>query len=368
MSKRIVFSNFNEGIDSHIRNDATTPRVWQFPDRSMTVAGTDEALLKGVSPANGLYPGQSLYQIPGLLNQDVPPIEIFHYGKFGNPVGTELDRTQLPKGIVALNLSMNIVNNWQWDNVQVRAEPYDTDFPMIAIENGGEGVLCHYTAPGEIPATAFHEITRFGGSVDGLSGYSPYTFHMPYNQFKATIFACYESTTTIDPATEEAWYKGSNNVNTRGGLNPLLWLIAEEAKGTDNEFILLESVDPSTSAFPAMYLAKSRGTYASPNEAASGDCIGRIGWKVYDTNSYEITSAIEVYAGATATNGVAPSIMRFKTSATNTAGLTTRIELTHDGKIGFFNVTPVIRQVVPTGSTADQIITALQNLGLFAQA
>lgn len=35
--------------------------------------------------------------------------------------------------------------------------------------------------------------------------------------------------------------------------------------------------------------------------------------------------------------------------------------------IGFFGVTPVIRQVVATGSTADQIITALQNLGLFSQ-
>lgn len=35
--------------------------------------------------------------------------------------------------------------------------------------------------------------------------------------------------------------------------------------------------------------------------------------------------------------------------------------------IGFFGVTPAIRQVVPTGSTADQIITALQNLGLFSQ-
>lgn len=328
----------------------------------------DTAILEGTSPANGLYPGGSLHQIPGLFNQDVPPIEIFHYGKYGNPTGTELDRTQLPKGFVAFGLSLNIVNNWQWDNVQGRAEPYDTDFPMITIENGGEGVLCHYTAPGGMPATHFHEITRFGGSVDGLSGFSPYTYHIPYNQFKACIFACYESTTTIDPATEEAWWGGSNNVNTRGGLNPLLWLIAEEAKGTDNEFILLESVDPSTSAFPAMYLAKSRGTYNSPQEAASGDCIGRIGWKVYDTNSYEITSAIEVYAAATATNGNAPSIMRFKTSPSNTGNLTTRLELTGDGKIGFFAVTPVVRQVVPTGSTADQIITALQNLGLFAQS
>lgn len=36
-------------------------------------------------------------------------------------------------------------------------------------------------------------------------------------------------------------------------------------------------------------------------------------------------------------------------------------------KMAFFGVAPVERQLVPMGSTADQIITALQNLGLFRQ-
>src|SRR5688572_24488251 len=98
MSKEIAFWNFAETVESGIRNNATAERTWLFADRDYTLAGTDEVLLKGTSPANGLYPGASLHQIPGLFNQDVPPIEFFHYGKFGNPVGTELDRTQLPKG------------------------------------------------------------------------------------------------------------------------------------------------------------------------------------------------------------------------------------------------------------------------------
>jgi hypothetical protein len=37
-------------------------------------------------------------------------------------------------------------------------------------------------------------------------------------------------------------------------------------------------------------------------------------------------------------------------------------------KHGFYNVAAVARQVVPTGSSADTIITALQNLGLFSQS
>lgn len=36
-------------------------------------------------------------------------------------------------------------------------------------------------------------------------------------------------------------------------------------------------------------------------------------------------------------------------------------------KIGFFGVAPAARQVVPTGSSTDDVITALQNLGLFSQ-
>lgn len=35
--------------------------------------------------------------------------------------------------------------------------------------------------------------------------------------------------------------------------------------------------------------------------------------------------------------------------------------------VGFFGVTPAARQVVPTGSSTDTVITALQNLGLFSQ-
>jgi hypothetical protein len=36
--------------------------------------------------------------------------------------------------------------------------------------------------------------------------------------------------------------------------------------------------------------------------------------------------------------------------------------------VGFFGVTPAARQLVPTGSDADDIITALQTLGLFRQS
>lgn len=37
-------------------------------------------------------------------------------------------------------------------------------------------------------------------------------------------------------------------------------------------------------------------------------------------------------------------------------------------KLGFWNATPVVQQVLPTGSTTDQVITLLQTLGLCRQS
>lgn len=290
-----------------------------------------QTLNQGVSPSNGLYPTGSLFQIPGLFNQDVPPIEFFHYGKLGSPVGTELDRTLLPKGIVAINLSMNIVNNWQWDNVQGRAEPFDIDFPMVAIENGGEGVICHYTPPGGIPATSFHEITRFGGGVDGLSGVNPYTTYVPFSQFKTCIYACYSSSTTPPAGTDEAWWGGTGN--TLGGLlNPLLWLRSEETKGTDFEFAAFEQ-NSSNNSPSALYFKKSRGTNQTKTAISSGDSAGRIGWKAYDGDEYHITAFMDAVAAATATNNVAPLDIRFFTSPNTTANFVERLRITNNGSV-----------------------------------
>lgn len=291
-----------------------------------------QTLNKGVSPANGLYVGGSLPYLPGHFNQDVPPIEFFHYGKFGSPVGTELDRTQLPKGFVAFGASLSIVNNWQWDNGQTRAEPYDTDFPMITIENGGEGVLCHYTAPGGLPSTHFHEITRFGGGVDGLSGVDPYTTYVPFNQFKACIYACYSSSTTPPAGTDEAWWGGTGN--TLGGiLNPLLWLRSEETKGTDFEFAAFEQ-NSSNNSPSALYFKKSRGTNQTKTAISSGDVVGRVGWKGYDGDEYHITAFIDAVAAATATNNTVPLDIRFYTASASST--TEKFRITNDGVIKTF--------------------------------
>src|SRR5688572_21689240 len=117
-----------------------------------------QTLNKGLS--GGLYDTVQLHQIPGLLNEDSTPVEFLNLGSVGTHAGDNIDRVLLPKGFVAINWSQNFVLNWKWDEAEQRAEPFDVDFPMIGTEFGGEGFIVHYTAPGGIPATAFHEICR----------------------------------------------------------------------------------------------------------------------------------------------------------------------------------------------------------------
>lgn len=324
-------------------------------------------ILKGTSPANGLYPGQSLHFIPP-RTAGTPPVEFLNLGKLGSinyGVSPNQELINVPKGFVSLAWSQNWVNNWQWDAVNNRAKPYDVTRPMISTEIGGEAMIDHWIKPGD-NGSDFHEINRRGGGIDGLSGHDQYTSVVPFNQFKTCIYAGYSSSTVPGAATDEKWWGGSGNT-LNGRLNPLLWLHSEEAKGSDNMYSLLETTASSTSAWPAQYFAKSRGTYQTKTAVVADDIGGKIGWQYWDGDSYELTSVIQSVAKGTIANGNAGSSLQFLTSANNAAGLTKLLELMDGSQIGFFGVTPAVRQVVPTGSTADQIITGLQNLGLFSQ-
>lgn len=72
------------------------------------------------------------------------------------------------------------------------------------------------------------------------------------------------------------------------------------------------------------------------------------------------------------TGNATPGALVFQTSTAGSSSstlqtLSTKLKINGIG-IGFFNVNPVARQVVPTGSSTDAVITALQNLGLFSQS
>lgn len=315
-----------------VDNPLYTDNLKQGTDK--IVSNFAQTLNSIVSPSAGLYPAQSLHAIPP-MNSGTTAFEFLNYGKMA--AQTDTDRLALPKGLAIVNWSVNLVNNWVWDEAQQRSEPFDTDFPMIDLELGGEGVLCHYTAPGEVsPAVAFHEINRFGGSVDGLSGVSPYTVHVPFNQFKACIYAAYSATTTPDAGTELPWWGGSNNV-LESVLNPLLWLNTEETKGSGynvNELARFSTYDAS--AYPVINFEKSNGSYDTKTIVITNSSMGQIGSNVYDGAAFQRTAQINFVTRGTMSSGNVGQSIVFQTSATNTAGISTRMDITHDGLVKMY--------------------------------
>lgn len=297
---------------------------------------------KRSSGSDSLYPNQPLDSIP-VINAGTTPIQFLSYGKVTGTPSNSLNDALLtvPKGFVAINWSLNMVQNWTWDEVQQRAEPYDTSRPMLTLELGGEGILCHYTVPGGLPSTHFHEITRFGGGVDGMTGILPYTTFIPFAQFKTTIFAKYSSSTTPPSDSSEAWWGGSGN-SVNSVLNPLVWLHSEEQKGTsgsfnDNEYLRMEMNAAGSATFPAMYFYKSQGSYNSKTAAATNAITGTIACNIYDGSTYQRTARIAFSSGGTVSSGNAGQNIVFQTSNTNTAGISNRYRISQTGSLDYWS-------------------------------
>jgi hypothetical protein len=142
----------------------------------------------------------------------------------------------------------------------------------------------------------------------------------------ATLFARFNSSAYIPASTNNCW-------NDTTGANPLLWLSSAETKSTENEFARLETNSATAGAWPGMYFAKSRGTLLTKTTAADTDVLGFIGFKGYDGDEYEISAGIKVIIEGAVSNNVVPARMEFQTSATDSAGRTTRMSITNDGKI-----------------------------------
>lgn len=320
-------------------------------------SGIDVGIKAGDST---FFTGQKSFRLAPILTDGVgqADFEIINLGNWNpSPQGTE-SRNLVPSGLSRQIGNIIMFRNLKWNNTSKVFEQYNTaadSYGASVFEAGGEGANMVHHPPGTQPSS--HPVglgfsVRGGGSrgeeTDGVvTGY--------VNQSFAKIFMGFETSVS----GLKYWANGASD--------PMLWIQTKEAKGTDNEMIALEANASSATVYGAHYFRKSRGTMESKTAVVADDITGRIGWKAYDGNSYEITAVIEAVAKGTVSDGNVGQNIRIRTSSTTVSGLNTLIECAYDNKLAFFNQTPVARQVVPTGSTSDQIITALQNLGLFSQ-
>lgn len=299
--------------------------------------------IKYSTDATTLRPSTNLFNIPG-INAGSTPFQMYNHGMIAGQDTTTFPNNKLifvPKGFVAINWSMGFYNNWRWDEADQRSEPYTTTLPMVGHEIGREGVLTHWTKAGNIPANSFHEINRFGGGIEGFSTISPYTTTVPFNQFKTTIFAKYASTTTPPGSTAESWWGGSGNT-FQSRLNPMLWLHSEEVVGTAgtfnvNEYARFEMNASNSGAYPAIYLYKSQGTFASKTAQGTNTITGKIGANIYDGSTFQNTANISFTSGGTVASGDAGGQIVFQTSNTNTTSIANRFRFSQTGSFDVWN-------------------------------
>lgn len=156
---------------------------------------------------------------------------------------------------------------------------------------------------------------------------------------------------------------------------------------------------------PAVQFIRSRGTVQTPTGALSGDAIGALSmlpvldgglaiaeaaqfaavlrenavsgsvgtlWRLRAANigSSALQDLLDVYglgvgvAGVSSPQGTLRMFAASSLQIRNPANSSSLFEADATG-LAFFNVPTVARQLVPLGSTTDQVITALNNLGLF---
>jgi hypothetical protein len=305
---------------------------------------------------SSFFSGQSTYQVTPILTDGVGQanLEIINLGNWLSTAQGLESRNLVPAGMMRLFGNIIVYRNLKFNNTLDRYEQYNTaadSYGAARIELGGEGVnLLHDpagTEPYQTPALTMAFSVR-GDGPRGLETQSAVTGYV--NQSMAKMFLSYHSTDNfsqlgywMNPATD-----------------PMIWVHTKEAKGTENEMIRLEANASSATVYGGHYFQKSRGSMTTPTVVVANDIGGRMGWKYYDGNSYDLTSVIQSIPKGTIADGNVGSSIQFLTSATNTAGLTTRLEITDEGSLN------LERTVTAGGTTGDQTINKMAGTVNFA--
>lgn len=248
-------------------------------------------------------------------------IEIFN---IGNGFNTGAAAHNVPTGIGKNNWSMLQIFNAKLDSVAGKWVYGVSTVPQCMTEQGLEGVTLHAVPAGTNFSDTWHE--QFQVRAEGVDGTTGITTGV-YNQSKTTMYFKYKSGTYSSDS--DPWTGGSSTAE-----NPFIWLHSEEIKGTNGDFLRIEQ-NSSNATGGRLYFKKSRGTYASKTTSSSGDNAGVIVFSLYDGADYQNTARILTSADAAATSGVAPQSLLLQTSATNSAGIATRMKITGAGYITY---------------------------------
>lgn len=262
------------------------------------------------------YPGQNTYQVaqitagPGSIGR---PLEIINVGYTGHePAST---RHNAPGGLVKTNWSVSLAHNWTWDSANNRATTSNGLFATCAIEAGGEGASMHAAPVG----VAWYSSPTMGWLVTGQGPRGTEGSGLTYcNHSMNPLFIHYDSVNS-----------GLRSWNPSTSADPLLYLHTNEAKGTLNELMKLEG----NGSWTAINFYRSSGTLNSKTAVGQNVQVGSISSLAYDGTNYQKTAEITFITRGTIGSGNAGQSIAFRTGASNTASLATRMEVMDDGTI-----------------------------------
>lgn len=194
----------------------------------------------------------------------------FEISNVGNWLGNTEDRNLVNVGltrtigsaILYRNVKLNVASS-RWEYDLNTASAHNPGW----IEIGGEGVNIMSSPVGTHPYLMETGGMNFSFRANGVRDTTGYTTGY-VNQTMGPIVGVYESAAS-----------GLGQWNPATSAEPIFHAFSEEAKGTDNEYLKLETTANSSSAWPAAYFLKSRGTYGTKTAVAADDIGGKIGWK-----------------------------------------------------------------------------------------
>lgn len=235
-------------------------------------------------------------------------------------------------GVERVNGRILIARNMQLDSINMRwntpikdASAYGSSY----FEAGGEGANMGSTPPGVDAWNA--PSMGWLVSANGPRGIPGYTSGY-VNQSTRPIFVHYSSS-SYNPTGLNSWAYGTNTTPV------LLQLESEEVKGSGTDLNeLAEYKGYGSGVYAQTNFVKSNGSHASPSAVAAGDITGAVGFQVNDGTNYQTTADIRGVVRNTVSSGVAGQELQFRTSATNTAGLSTRLAIRYDGTIQIPNL------------------------------
>lgn len=279
-----------------------------------------------IDPESGSVSFQVYQNAVGPSTND-KPIEIVNIGYTGH--GATDDIHENVTGLVRINGRISLVRNMVWDQLNAKwLTPIQTAtaFGSAAFEVGGEACILHATPSGVNLSDVPHEILL--AKASGTDGETNNTISTGYfTQSKACIFARFNSTAYDPAATNNCW-------NEVDGTNPLLWLSAAQVKNTENEFARLEG--NGSGVYGGLFFAQSNGTLASRTAVTTASIMGSIASKAHDGTVFQTTAIVDFVSRGTISSGNAGQEIRFRTSATNTAGLASRMAIKHNGSIDLY--------------------------------